>query len=66
MVQRSGTSAIFSISQPKNSFIYAAEPFLTCNDGKGENLLPALRFYVQERHPDQATSLATDVTGKPS
>ena len=41
------TSAIFSISQPKNSL--TAEPFLTCNYGKGENLLPPLRFYVQER-----------------
>ena len=28
------TSAIISISQPKNSL--TAEPFLTCNDGKGE------------------------------
>ena len=28
------TSAIFSISQPKNSL--TAEPFLTCNDGKEE------------------------------
>ena len=28
------TSAIFSISQPKNSL--TAEPFLTCNDGKDE------------------------------
>ena len=34
--------------------------------GHGENLLPALRFYVQEWHPDQATSPATNVTGKPS
>ena len=34
--------------------------------GHGENLLPALRFYVQERHPDRATSPATYVTGKPS
>ena len=32
----------------------------------GENLLPPLRFYVQEWHPDQATSPATDVAGKPS
>ena len=28
------TSAIFSISQPKNAL--TAEPFLTCNDSKGE------------------------------
>ena len=27
----------------------------------GENLLPPLRFYVQERHPDQATSPASNV-----
>ena len=58
------TSTIFSIRLPKNSL--TARPFLTCSDGKGENLLPALRVYVQERHPDQATSPATNVTGKPS
>ena len=34
--------------------------------GHGENLLPPLGFYVQERHPDQATLPASNVTGRPS
>ena len=34
--------------------------------GHGENLLPPLRFYVQERHPGRATSPASNVTGRPS
>ena len=34
--------------------------------GHGENLLPPLRFYMQERHPDRATSPASNVTGRPS
>ena len=34
--------------------------------GHGENLLPPLRFFGQERHPDQVTSPASNVTGRPS
>ena len=34
--------------------------------GHGENLLPPLRSYVQERHPGRATSPASNVTGRPS
>ena len=61
------TSAIISISLQKlvncRAFSYLQR---RQRRGHGENLLPPLRFYVQERHPGRATSPASNVTGRPS
>ena len=66
---RSGTYFRHFLNQPAQKLVNCrAFSYLQRRQrrGHGENLLPPLRFYVQERHPGRATSPASNVTGRPS